>query len=463
MCSFVLIVSQAELTDAYAKAKAEFKDDPQGLETWLDELRAVAQSSKVDKDIKLTSGAKVAKFMARQKKNLKGQMSHMSKFDIHTVVFMLCGRPDAHAAHAQNAIVCSSSEIEQLIETGIDLKRSLNDLFVKVLHQRLDASGLSKWHADREKKEQRNELRTRDSAYSAASKYLRDLFCSGGHTWFPAFVPWVRFLALLRQHRVRIVGWPLEDECPASNPSRSNKSWDAREWRHLITEFQKGNDCQIKVEKWSMEVFDEDEPIVIDRNSNVVYRVKDAGHDIGSEADGARSSSKQSSTSRRQHRSQKPLESPAPAAESKHTRTKSRPVLSTPYIANSDSGDQQSPAPKAHISMSPTSQSGKQIQDANTRTSVNLNAPSTSALQSLDGANTAVGTSLGLGTTIPITDVATSSFGNMIPGPMNPTSALTPSLSDPFNAAGFDIGSIPSVQLDEWSTLFNEYMKNSTG
>ena len=184
----------------------------------------------MDKDVKLTSGVKVTKFMAQQKKHFKGQMVHMSKFDVHTVMFMMCGRPDAHAAHAQNAVICSSPEIEKLIESGFNLKKSLNDLFVNVLHRQLDATGLSKWHANAEKKEQQNELRTRDSAYSAASKYLKNMFHSGGHAWFPVSVPWTRLLALLQQHRVNIVGWPPEEECPAPHPSRTNKSWEAGQW-----------------------------------------------------------------------------------------------------------------------------------------------------------------------------------------------------------------------------------------
>ena len=157
-----LIVSRAELTDAYLEAKEQFKDNPQALEIWLDELRTVAQTSRVDKDVKLTSGTKVAKFMSRQKKHFKSQMGHMSKFDIHTVLFMVCGCPNAHTAHAQNAIICSSPEIKSLVKTGFNLQKSLNDLFVKVLHRRLDASGLSKWHEDAEKTERANELKRRD-------------------------------------------------------------------------------------------------------------------------------------------------------------------------------------------------------------------------------------------------------------------------------------------------------------
>ncbi|KAF9504619.1 hypothetical protein BS47DRAFT_1401227 [Hydnum rufescens UP504] len=107
-------LSQAELTDAYIKEKESFNGDSQALENWLDELRTVA------------------KFMSRQKKYFKGEMGHMSKFDIHTIMIMVCGRPNAHAAHAQNAIICSSPEIESLIEGGFNLQKSLDELFVKV-------------------------------------------------------------------------------------------------------------------------------------------------------------------------------------------------------------------------------------------------------------------------------------------------------------------------------------------
>ncbi|KAF9503083.1 hypothetical protein BS47DRAFT_1386511 [Hydnum rufescens UP504] len=82
-------LSQAELTDAYIKEKESFNGDSQALENWLDELRTVAQSSRVENDVKLTSGTKVAKFMSRQKKYFKGKMGHMSKFDIHTIMIIV--------------------------------------------------------------------------------------------------------------------------------------------------------------------------------------------------------------------------------------------------------------------------------------------------------------------------------------------------------------------------------------
>jgi hypothetical protein len=92
----------------------------------------------VENDVKLTSGTKVAKFMSQQKKHFKGEMAHMSKFDIHTIMIMVCGHPNAHAAHAQNAIICSSPNIESLIKGSFNLQQSLNELFMKVLHRRLN-------------------------------------------------------------------------------------------------------------------------------------------------------------------------------------------------------------------------------------------------------------------------------------------------------------------------------------
>ncbi|KAF9505127.1 hypothetical protein BS47DRAFT_1400683 [Hydnum rufescens UP504] len=277
-------LSQAELTDAYIKEKESFNGDSQALENWLDELRTVAQSSRVENDVKLTSGTKVAKFMSRQKKYFKGEMGHMSKFDIHTIMIMVCGRPNAHAAHAQNAIICSSPEIESLIEGGFNLQKSLDELFVKVLHRRLDRSSLAKWHQEAEKKERDNELKRRDSAYSAASKYIKNLFTSNSYTWFPSIVPWVRFLSLLVQYRIRIIGWPLETECPAPHPRRTNKQWDASQWRFLVTQFHKGNDCPIKVEAWGAHEKDGDDDVVliIDRNNDTVYCVRDAGSAVDS-------------------------------------------------------------------------------------------------------------------------------------------------------------------------------------
>jgi hypothetical protein len=282
--SIGLVVSQAELTDAYIKEKELFNGDSQALENWLDELRTVARSSRVENDIKLTSGTKVAKFMSRQKKHFKGEMAHMSKFDIHTIMIMVCGRPNAHAAHAQNAIICSSPEIESLIEGGFNLQKSLDELFVKVLHRRLDRSGLAKWHQEAEKKERDNELKRRDLAYSAASKYIKNLFAFHGYTWFPSTVPWARFLSLLVQYHIRVVGWPLETECPAPHPRRTNKQWDASQWRFLVTQFHKGNECPIKVEAWGAHEKDGDDDValIIDRNNDTIYRVRDAGGAVDS-------------------------------------------------------------------------------------------------------------------------------------------------------------------------------------
>ncbi|KAF9503954.1 hypothetical protein BS47DRAFT_1369154 [Hydnum rufescens UP504] len=132
------MVSHTELTDAYIKEKESFHGDSQALKNWLDELHTVAQSSRVENDVKLTSGTKVAKFMSQQKKHFKGKMGHMSNFDIHTIMILVCRCPNAHAAHAQNAIIHSSPKIESLIEGGFNLQKSLDELFVKVLHQQLD-------------------------------------------------------------------------------------------------------------------------------------------------------------------------------------------------------------------------------------------------------------------------------------------------------------------------------------
>ncbi|KAF9503200.1 hypothetical protein BS47DRAFT_1369718 [Hydnum rufescens UP504] len=224
------MVSQAELMDAYIKQKESFNGDSQALENWLDELRTVAQSSRVENDVKLTSGTKVAKFMSWQKKYFKGEMGHMSKFNIHTTMIMVCGHPNAHAAHAQNAIICSSPEIESLIEGSFNLQKSLNELFMKVLHRRLNQSSLAKWHQEAEKKEHDNEL---------------------NYTWFPSIVPW---------------------------------QWDASQWRFLVTQFHKGNDCPIKVEAWGAHEKDGDDDVVliIDRNNDTVYCVRDTGSTVDS-------------------------------------------------------------------------------------------------------------------------------------------------------------------------------------
>ncbi|KAF9503695.1 hypothetical protein BS47DRAFT_1369344 [Hydnum rufescens UP504] len=240
----------------------------------------------VDKDVQVTSGTKLAKYIHQKKKLLMGEIQHMATFDAHVVAFVVCSRPDAYAAHAQNAILFGSSEIQQLAKKQFNLKKSLEELFVKLMNERLDATGISKWHEEAEKVRREHELKTRDSAYSATSKYLRNLFISNGHAWFPVSVPWVRLLALLRRHRICFVGWPLEEECPAPHPSRTNKSWEGGQWRFLVSEFQKGNSCPIKLERWGEDDADDDTavPLVIDRDGNAVCCVQDAGLDFRSES-----------------------------------------------------------------------------------------------------------------------------------------------------------------------------------
>ncbi|KAF9505490.1 hypothetical protein BS47DRAFT_1368020 [Hydnum rufescens UP504] len=199
------------------------------------------------------SSTKVAKFMSWQKKYFKGEMGHMSKFNIHTIMIMVCGRPNAHAAHAQNAIICSSPEIESLIKGSFNLQKSLDELFVKVLHQWLDRSSLAKWHQEAEKKEHDNELKQRDSAYSTASKIHQEL---------------VHFqqLHLVSIHRTLGGGF---------SASLFNTQWDASQWRFLVTQFHKGNDCPIKVEAWGAHEKDGNDNVVliIDQNNDTVYCV----------------------------------------------------------------------------------------------------------------------------------------------------------------------------------------------
>ncbi|KAF9504808.1 hypothetical protein BS47DRAFT_1368534 [Hydnum rufescens UP504] len=96
---------------------------------------------KVNNDVALTTGSKLAKFISRKKKNLMGEVSHMGTFNVHSISFIVCGRADAYTAHVQNAILCSSPEIQQLAKEEFNLKKTLDDLFVKVHPQWLDARG----------------------------------------------------------------------------------------------------------------------------------------------------------------------------------------------------------------------------------------------------------------------------------------------------------------------------------
>ncbi|KAF9504646.1 hypothetical protein BS47DRAFT_1401176 [Hydnum rufescens UP504] len=120
-----------------------------------------------------------------------GEIQHMATFDAHVVAFVVCSWPDAYAAHAQNAILFGSSEIQQLAKKQFNLKKSLEEQFIKLINEQLDATGISKWHEEAEKVWQEHELKTRDLAYFVTSKYLRNLFISNGHAWFLVSVPWV--------------------------------------------------------------------------------------------------------------------------------------------------------------------------------------------------------------------------------------------------------------------------------
>ncbi|KAF9516800.1 hypothetical protein BS47DRAFT_1360030 [Hydnum rufescens UP504] len=175
----------SELKDAYLKEKEPFDGDPKGLESWLEDLCILAQTARVDNDIKLTQGS-------------KAEMVHMAKFDVHTILFVVAGQAGAHAAHAQNAVICGSPEIEKIANGKFNLDKCLNDLFFKVLHQCLNRCGLLKWHEETKKAEKAKELKSHDAAYSATSKYIRNLFVD--HAWFPNTVPWTHLLFMLAQH-----------------------------------------------------------------------------------------------------------------------------------------------------------------------------------------------------------------------------------------------------------------------
>ncbi|KAF9504852.1 hypothetical protein BS47DRAFT_1368489 [Hydnum rufescens UP504] len=54
----------SKLKDAYLKGEEAFDGNPEGLESWLEDLCILAQTTRMDNDIKLTQGSKVAKLMA---------------------------------------------------------------------------------------------------------------------------------------------------------------------------------------------------------------------------------------------------------------------------------------------------------------------------------------------------------------------------------------------------------------
>ena len=83
-------MSQGELRLEYIKEKEQFNGDANGLEAWLDDLRSLAQQSKVDKDVQVTTGTKLAKYIHRKKKLIMGKTQHMATFDAHVVAFVVC-------------------------------------------------------------------------------------------------------------------------------------------------------------------------------------------------------------------------------------------------------------------------------------------------------------------------------------------------------------------------------------
>ena len=58
------VVPSSESKDAYLKEKKAFNGYPKGLDSWLEDLCILAQTTKVANDVKLTQGSKVGKFMA---------------------------------------------------------------------------------------------------------------------------------------------------------------------------------------------------------------------------------------------------------------------------------------------------------------------------------------------------------------------------------------------------------------
>ncbi|KAF9505278.1 hypothetical protein BS47DRAFT_1368180 [Hydnum rufescens UP504] len=323
---------KCELQLKYAKEKEWFNGDTDGLEAWLDDLQSLAQQSKVDKDIQVTSGTKLAKYIHQKKKLLMGEIQHMATLNAHVVAFVVCSQPDAYATHAQNAILFGSSEIQQLAKKQFNLKKSLEELFVKLMNEWLDATGILKWHEE-------------------AEKHLRNLFISNGHAWFPVSIPWVQLHALLCWHHIHFIGWLLEEECPAPHPSHTNKSWEGGQWRFFVSKFQKGNSCPIKLERWGKDDADDDTavPLVIDRDGNAVCCVQDAGLDF-------RSKSTTTSTRQPKLTSQKSQKAPASAAKSKGIVRSTR-IQSKPFIDESDSDSLDFNNLMALASNSPTTSS----------------------------------------------------------------------------------------------------------
>ncbi|KAF9510190.1 hypothetical protein BS47DRAFT_1364732 [Hydnum rufescens UP504] len=207
----------------------------------------------------------------------------MATFDAHVVTFIVCSQPDAYATHAQNAILFGSSKIQQPAEKQFNLKKSLQELFIKLMNEQLDATGISKWHEEAEK------------------------VCSTS-----------------KPHQQELGRWAVEI---------------------LVSKFQNGNSCSIKLERWGKDDADDDTavPLVIDRES----------------------ATRPTSTRQPKLTLWKPQKAPASAAKSKGI-ARSTHIQSKPFIDKSDSDSLDFDNPMALALNSPmtsshSSQSSKQF------------------------------------------------------------------------------------------------------
>ncbi|KAF9504813.1 hypothetical protein BS47DRAFT_1368523 [Hydnum rufescens UP504] len=169
------VYCDGELQLKYAKEKEQFNGDADGLEAWLDDLRSLTQQSK-------------------------------------------------------NAIFFGSSEIQQLAKKQFNLKKSLEELFVKLMNEQLDATGISKWHEEAEK------------------------------------------------HHIHFIGCCLKKNA-CSTSKLHQQELEGGQWEIPCFQVPKGNSCPIKLERWTEDDADDDTavPLVIDRDGNAVCHVQDAG------------------------------------------------------------------------------------------------------------------------------------------------------------------------------------------
>jgi hypothetical protein len=79
------------MSSNYKAERDAFGDDKDACDAWEEDLRTYVIQSKIEKDIQTTSGAKLARFMVKEKKLLQSEMEYMARHDVHAVMILVTG------------------------------------------------------------------------------------------------------------------------------------------------------------------------------------------------------------------------------------------------------------------------------------------------------------------------------------------------------------------------------------